>query len=67
MHSPDLLQYDKLIDKFDTLLFDCDGVLWRVSGLYLLSISDADEHYRETSLFQAVKNSLTKSEKLANK
>lgn len=26
-------EYEELIDKFDTWLFDCDGVLWRGSTL----------------------------------
>ncbi|TIB37882.1 hypothetical protein E3P86_02018 [Wallemia ichthyophaga] len=32
-HLPDLAQFKKLLDKFDTFLFDCDGVLWRGNEL----------------------------------
>ena len=46
--SPD--EYAKLLDKYDTWLFDCDGVLWRGDQL-IEGVTEVLDMLRRRSMF----------------
>ena len=46
--SPD--EYAKLLDKYDTWLFDCDGVLWRGDHL-IEGVTEVLDMLRRRSMF----------------
>ena len=49
LNSPE--DYQELVDKYDTWLFDCDGVLWRGATL-IEGVKEFLEFLRSKSEFQ---------------
>lgn len=53
--SPD--EYAKLLDKYDTWLFDCDGVLWR-GDLLIEGVTEVLDMLRRRSMFVSLGHGL---------